>query len=58
VSESLRQIRLSDANGAAKRDVLVPLDEVKPRLEQFLLERNRQEQTEAFEDLVNRLTAR
>jgi len=26
----------------------VPLDEVKPRLEQFLLQRNRQEQTDAF----------
>ena len=26
----------------------VPLDEIKPRLEQFLLQRNRQEQTDAF----------
>jgi len=26
----------------------VPLDDVKPQLEQFLLQRNRQEQTEAF----------
>jgi peptidyl-prolyl cis-trans isomerase C len=26
----------------------VPLDEVKPQLEQYLMERNRQEQTDAF----------